>query len=53
MPLKIRKVPKQKLWRLINPLTGQAFSNGTTMENALKQKKKLGLEKRLKYSMFK
>jgi hypothetical protein len=53
MPLKIQKVPKQKLWRLVNPLTGQTFSNGSTMENILKQQKKLGLAKRLKHSRFK
>ena len=53
MPLKIHKVPKYKLFRVVNPLTGQVFSKGSTMDMALKQQKKLGMVKRLKHSLFK
>ncbi len=46
MPVKIRKVPKRKLFKVTNPTTGRTFSKGTTMEMAERQQRKLGLLKR-------
>lgn len=47
MPVKIRKVPKRKLFIVANPVTGHVFAKGTTMEMAERQQRKLGMLKRL------
>ena len=49
MPVKIHKVPKQKLFKVVNPHTGHAFSKGTTEEMAERQRRKLGMLKRLNF----
>jgi hypothetical protein len=49
MPVKIRKVSKQKLFKVTNPNTGHTFSKATTLEMAERQQRKLGMLKRLQY----
>jgi hypothetical protein len=45
----IRKVPKRKLYKVVNPVTGHLFSKATTIEMAEKQQKKLGFLKRTQF----
>lgn len=43
MPIKIRKLPYNKLYRVYNSDTKKIYSNATTLEHAVKQKRFLNM----------